>query len=309
MDLPACYTARPATHDDVRAIYELVIAMDVADYGEPDYDESDVVDDFARDRFDLARDTWVVDAPDGSMAACGNAWDKRPHELVIAELGVHPDEVDLYPWLVERVSERAREHAAESGRTVAHVYNSEPNRRRAAALVNAGYEICRVFRRMEVPLDAVRPAPSKPGVSVRAFTPDDAETVWRVLSESFAEHYDYVPQPYESWRRIYVESDSYRPEHWYVAEAGGEVAGVLVGQAHEDKGWVKSVGTLPAARGRGVGSALLLAAFDGFRTAGFAKAALGVDSDNSTGAMALYERLGMTATQRYDLYERVFTRS
>jgi ribosomal protein S18 acetylase RimI-like enzyme len=56
-----------------------------------------------------------------------------------------------------------------------------------------------------------------------------------------------------------------------------------------------------------VASALLLTAFAAFREAGFAKVGLGVDSGNTTGAMALYEGLGMTATHRYDLYERAFT--
>lgn len=303
MDLPAGHTCRPATHDDVRDIWSLVCAVDVEEFGDPDYDESDVRDDFARERFDLSRDTWLVHAPGGALVAVALAWDKRPHALMLAETAVHPDAPDLYPWLVARVSDRAAEHAAVSGQTVAHLYNSEPNARRAAAITGAGYDLVRVFRRMEVPLaDAVAPSDQR----VRRVTPGDLSEVWRVHQESFADHYDFVPMTYDAWRRAYVESESYRPGLWWLAEEGGAVAGMLVGQVHDEKGWVKTVGVLPSARGRGLASALLRTAFAAFRDLGYDKAGLGVDSDNTTGAMALYERLGMAATRRYDLYERVF---
>jgi len=305
VDLPAGYAFRPATLDDTRDIWELVCAVDVEEYGEPDYDESDVRDDFSRDRFDIARDSWLVHDGSGALVAVALSWDKQPHTLMMAECAVHPDAPDLYPWLVSRISGRAAEHARESGRCVAHAYCSEPNLRRAAALTGAGYELVRVFRRMEGPLPAAVDA--APGPRVRPVTPDDLPVVCDVLQDSFADHYDFVRAPYDAWRRLYVESASYRPDLWWLAEEDGRVVGALVGQAHEDKGWVKTVGTLPDARGRGVASALMRTAFGRFAELGFGKVGLGVDSDNTTGAMALYERLGMTATHRYDLYERVFT--
>jgi RimJ/RimL family protein N-acetyltransferase len=52
---------------------------------------------------------------------------------------------------------------------------------------------------------------------------------------------------------------------------------------------------------------LLLTAFAAFRADGAPRVGLGVDSGNETGAMVLYERLGMRAEQRYDCWERVFT--
>lgn len=308
MSLPPGFTYRPATRDDVHAIWTLVCDVDVEEYGEPDYDESDVVDDFDRERLDLDRDSWLVHDPTGALVAIGLAWDKQPHTLVMADVSVHPEAPDLYPWLVARVDERVAEHAAESGRAVSHVFSSATNARRAAALTAAGYAIGRVFRRMEAPLPAAASAPSPaPGLTVRLVTPDDLRTVWEVQQESFAAHYDFVPSTWEAWHRSFVESESYRPDLWWLAQDGDAVVGVLIGQAHEDKGWVKTVGVLPSARGRGVASALLLTAFATFSELGFPKVGLGVDSDNTTGAMGLYERLGMTATHRYDLYEKVVT--
>jgi ribosomal protein S18 acetylase RimI-like enzyme len=310
MDLPDGYAARPATLDDVSAVCALVIAVDVEEYGEPDYEEADVRDDWARERFDLARDSWVVEGPDKNVAGYATAWSKLPHELVHADVYAAPGGPDLYPWLVDAVSRRSATHAtaAAAGGTRTHVFNSEPNARRAAALTDAGYGVVRVFRRMVADLDAppTTPAPIN-GVTIRAVTPDDLRTCWEVQQESFADHFDFVPDSYETWRGHFVDTETYRPEYWWLAAIDGVPAGVLVGQRHEENGWVKTVGTSRAARGRGVGTALLLTAFHAFRDDGCPRVGLGVDSDNVTGAMALYERIGMRAEQRYDCYERTFT--
>lgn len=308
MDLPDGYTARSAKDADVAACCDLVRAVDVAEYGEPDYEEADVREDWARERFDVARDTWLVHAPDGTLAAYALAWDKQPHALVQADLGVHPDAPDLYPWVVDAVSRRCAEHAAISGETVAHVFASDRNARAATALGNAGYRVVRVFRRMVIDLAAPPPAPdTRPGLVVRHVTNDDLRTCWSVQQEAFAAHFDFVPGSYEEWHARLVDTETYRPAYWWLAEVDGEPAGLLVGQRHEENGWVKILGVLPSARGRGAGTALLLTALAAFRNDGAPRAGLGVDSDNTTGAMALYERIGMRAEQRYDCWERIFS--
>lgn len=309
MDLPAGYTWRRATPDDVSAICALVIAIDVMEYGEPDYEESDVREDFARERFDLATDTWCVHAPDGTLHGYATTWDKRPHELVTADVFCHPDAPDLYPTLVDTVTRRAAEHAAVAGTTTVHAFNSEPNTARAAALQAAGYDVCRVFRRMTLDLAEPTPPPAPgPGVTIRNAGPDDLRTVWRVIGESFADHFDFVAESYEGWHARFVDTETYRPAYWWVAEVDGEPVGALIGQEWEDgTGWVKSVGVLRSARGRGVATALLLTSFEAFRRDGRPRAGLGVDSANVTGAMALYERIGLRAEHRYDCYERVLT--
>lgn len=310
VDLPAGCTYRPATPDDAPACCDLVMAVDVEEYGEPDYDVTDVHDDWSRERFDLARDTWLVHDAKNMLIGYGIAWDKQPHALVQADVFVHPEAPDLYPWLVAAVSRRAAEHAATSGATTTHVFSSEPNKRRAGALTDAGYEIVRVFRRMVVDLATPPPRPEPPdGVTIRAVTADDLRTCWAVMNESFARHFDFVAGTYDEWHARLVDTEHYAPGYWWLADVNGVPSALLIGQRHEQNGWVRVLGTLPAARGRGAGTALLLTAFAAFRADGAPKAGLGVDSANETGAMALYERIGMRAEQRYDCYERRFTSS
>jgi ribosomal protein S18 acetylase RimI-like enzyme len=53
-----------------------------------------------------------------------------------------------------------------------------------------------------------------------------------------------------------------------------------------------------------LGSALLLASFSEFGRRGATRVGLAVDAENLTGAVALYERVGMSPVRRYDIYEK-----
>jgi ribosomal protein S18 acetylase RimI-like enzyme len=82
------------------------------------------------------------------------------------------------------------------------------------------------------------------------------------------------------------------------------VAAGLYGSELPAAGYVDSLGTLRAYRGRGLGRALLLTSFAEFYRRGHRKVTLGVDAESPTGALGLYESAGMTAEQegwRYEL--------
>ncbi len=64
------------------------------------------------------------------------------------------------------------------------------------------------------------------------------------------------------------------------------------------RAWVGQLGTLREGRNRGVASTLLCRSMSLFRAAGMDYAVLGVDTENLTGALALYERVGFKAVSR-----------
>jgi ribosomal protein S18 acetylase RimI-like enzyme len=68
-------------------------------------------------------------------------------------------------------------------------------------------------------------------------------------------------------------------------------------------GHVGTLGTLKDARGKGIGTLLLRTAFAEFHRRGHRKVTLGVDSENGTGAVKLYESVGMHAAAEWPLYE------
>jgi mycothiol synthase len=63
------------------------------------------------------------------------------------------------------------------------------------------------------------------------------------------------------------------------------------------------LGVRPAWRRRGLGEALLREAFHAMYGRGFTRIGLGVDAENVSGAVRLYERAGMRQVRRSDTWE------
>lgn len=91
-----------------------------------------------------------------------------------------------------------------------------------------------------------------------------------------------------------------------MALARDEVVGyALNGQYPDDEallgrrdGWINSLGVVRPWRHRGIASALVVTSLHSFAAAELTHAALGVDSDNPTGAAGLYRKLGFTPMLR-----------
>jgi ribosomal protein S18 acetylase RimI-like enzyme len=95
--------------------------------------------------------------------------------------------------------------------------------------------------------------------------------------------------------------DGFLPETTWLAmctEGGeSEPCGTIQGiRAATRYGAIQNVGITPAHRGRGVGSALILAALSGFQQTGMTRVYLEVTAQND-GAVRLYKRLGFRRTK------------
>jgi ribosomal protein S18 acetylase RimI-like enzyme len=146
------------------------------------------------------------------------------------------------------------------------------------------------------------------GVDVRIAEPGEERAVYDAYVEAFTDHWDFVAEPFDSWLHHQAESPLARKELWFLAVDGDEIAGVCLCATHESGdrayGWVGILGVRPRWRRRGLGEALLQHAFAAFAAEGATKVGLGVDGENTTGAVRLYERAGMRVVRRYDTYER-----
>jgi ribosomal protein S18 acetylase RimI-like enzyme len=89
---------------------------------------------------------------------------------------------------------------------------------------------------------------------------------------------------------------------------GDEVAGISLCPPHSiddsEVGWVGTLGVRRPWRKRGLGLALLRHSFNEFYRRGKRKVGLGVDAENLTGALRLYENAGMHVEQAFDQYEK-----
>ena len=175
-------------------------------------------------------------------------------------------------------------------------------------MTGRGFRLIRHFFRMEIDLDH-RPdeAAWLNGIAVRAFRPGEERVVYDAIMDAFADHWDFVPTEFDEWEQFMVRSPTFDPTLWFMAEEGDELAGFSLCRLERRPGvgHVGVLGVRPPWRRRGLGRALLLHSFHELRARGRAKADLGVDGENTTGAVGLYERAGMKLVRRTDAYEKV----
>jgi mycothiol synthase len=178
-------------------------------------------------------------------------------------------------------------------------------------LERRGYRLIRHSFLMQVDF-AEPPTPPEwpPGFAVRTYSgEEDVRAVYECHQESFADHWEHRPVPFEVWRTFAVDRPGFDASLWWLAEADGELAGICLGQRHTSGdptfGWVEVLAVRKPWRGRGLGLALVQQAFAELAARGATRVGLGVDAENTTGAVRLYERAGMRPVRRLDIYERM----
>jgi mycothiol synthase len=311
-------TTRPATPDDLDAVFALLTACDVHVLGEPDYDISDLRDDW-RDTA-LEHDTCIVEdasgAHGGSRGIAGYARGiDRSYIRPGGDVYVHPgaEGRGIGTWLTRWIEDRARNrlHLAPDGARVALEFGSSADYAPAIELLtHEGYVPARYFLRMTIDLDgSARTKPAWPhGISVRTHvTGEDDVAVYEAVEESFSDHWGHTREPYERWRAHTVErKEWFAPELWFLAMSGDEIAGVALCSDYPDlgQGWVNTVGVRRPWRRTGVALALLHHAFAEFHRRGRATALLGVDAQSLTGATRVYEKAGMRTKHRFALFSK-----
>src|SRR5262249_9798909 len=200
--------------------------------------------------------------------------------------------------------------AAPGERVVSHFEMIAPDRGVHELAERFGYREVRHFWEMEIELrDPVLETRPPDGIRLRTLDPaTDIPSVHATVTDSFAEHWGYVPMPLEHWTKLRVEDATFDPSLWLLAVEGeGEqerLVGVLLGSIDEGTGNVTTLGVRSAWRGRGIGQALLGRSFAEFQRRGVTDVKLFVDAGNETGATRLYEKVGMHVSRAFDVWEK-----
>jgi mycothiol synthase len=305
-DLTKGFVARAPTKEDFRAIADLILASDLASFGEPDYLEEELLVEW-RD-LDLETDAWVVVTPGGEPAGYA-AVEHRRHALTYAEGYVHPRYTGrgVGTSLIRLTEARARERATQAPPGTRVVLDNTINGKDGTArqlLEREGYEAVRHFWRMAIELEEA-PEPELPGgVSIRPCVPGPEErAVFEALDEALQDHWEHPPTTFEEWERR-KKRFGFDPGMWLLAVDGDEIVGAAVCEDRSGTGWVNELAVRRPWRRRGLGLALLRRAFAEFYHRGTRKVALAVDSHSLTGATRLYERAGMRVERLYSVYRK-----
>jgi mycothiol synthase len=297
-------TLRAPTLDDVPAAVVVINATSQRLRGRDDVDEAEIRGWWTQPPpFELERDV-VLAVRDGDVVGYGDLGDQA-HDGTIIWLDVRGDALAEVHGELEC---RALERRAPEGAIRAPADDNDDAYHEILAA--RGYEPIRSSYRMGIELTDREFVPVWPESATVRVADDEADTrlLHKLAERSFADHWGFAPSPYEEWLHWHRELGTPDPSLWFVAAVDGDPAGVAIcrGIAYGDPtcGWVSQLGVVREHRGRGLGTALLTHAFGEFRARGLRRARLSVDAENTTGAVRLYERAGMSVEERVDTWER-----
>ncbi len=273
----------------------------------------------ASDSFTAERDVTLVEA-DGSAVGYGEIeWVDTTDGLREYRNGgaVDPEwqRRGIGRWILDHNEEliRALAESHETAHTkVLGAWAPDRSVGRVKMLHAAGYRSVRAFYDMLRPsLDEIE-APSLPaGIELRPVTDAALHRLWDADLEAFEDHwggFDRSEARYEQWRT----GPYFDPTLFVVAWDGDEIAGAVINEInaaeneafHRSRGWLASVFVRRPWRRRGLAKALVLRSLEVFRARGLTSAGLGVDADNPTGAVGVYERSGFVVDLRSQAYRK-----
>lgn len=219
--------------------------------------------------------------------------------------------------LLEENVRRHRERAATEEATRPRIFGSWSWERQpgdAALLQTAGFEPARWFFDMVRPnLDDIPDVSLPEGLDLRPIDRSMAKQVWDADVEAFQDHwggFDSSDAHLQRW----LDDKNTDLSIWVIAFDGDEVAGGVLNSIDPEqnaalglqRGWLSSVFTRRPWRRRGLATALIGESLRVLRARGMTSAALGVDADNPSGALGLYESLGFAVDARATAWRRSF---
>ena len=135
---------------------------------------------------------------------------------------------------------------------------------------------------------------------------DDLRTFHEVHQDAFSQHFGFMPRQFNEWSELVLRHKVEINLQAWLISVNGVPAGFVDfndEQLHNDSGYVAGLGVRQAFQGKGLGEALLRRAIQINSELGRSKLCLSVDAGNESGALRLYEKVGMKPISEWHQYE------
>lgn len=307
-----CY----AGETDLPAIVELLNTCDAVDQLDDNYAINDLRMEFDDPNTDQARDLRLWE-DNGRLIGFGQTWINFDREVVDGYLffRVHPGarnagiEEEIFAWGCDRLREAGSERGWE---VILRSGSHENDAARQEFLARQGMTASRYFFRMKRSLNEPIPEPQlPPGFTLRHVVGDEDVAPWvELFNQSFIDHWNHQELAVDAHRH-WLTDPNYRPERDLIAIApDGTFAAFCFchidpadnQRNNRNEGWISQLGTRRGFRRMGLGRAMLLIGLQRLKAEGVEIAKLGVDAENPTGALRLYESVGFYRTTTRILY-------
>jgi mycothiol synthase len=184
-----------------------------------------------------------------------------------------------------------------------------------ALLKSEGFKPTRYFSSMVRPhLDNIQDFALPVGVELRPVLPAHYRPIWDASRAAFAQHWGMGAHREEAFDAWLKDKDIFQPHLWQVAWDVGsnQIVGQIRTYIYEpynhnfgrQRGWTEFVSVHKDWRKRGLARALVSHSLRTQRDAGMTESALGVDSENATGATRVYETCGFQVVKTNTVYRK-----
>jgi mycothiol synthase len=306
---------RPLALDDIASYVRLQEEARVADAGEEVMTEEIARHELSDPHCPVATNTLALALPDGSLAASIMILERLQgidSRRVFLWGVTHPTHrgrgigSEILAWALFRADEILAEQPAELLR-LGEAFKEERQTDAIALHEAAGFRPARWY--IDMRRDLHEPLPGMPDLGslrLEPYVPALAEPQWSAKASLWASRRGSEPLTPEIWGRDFIGDPFFRSDLSFVAFDGEQIAGYAVNYVIESdweatgvrEGWVGQLGVRRPWRRRGLATALLVRSMEAFLAAGLEAATLGVDAENPTGALGVYERVGFRPIRR-----------
>lgn len=260
------------------------------------------------------RDVLFVFRAEQPIAYCrsGSQWVEESHSWIYSWImHVHHDwknqgiEDTMLSWLENQAG--ANHHTLHPGSAGIHsTYIPEVNQYRLDLVRNRGYIPTRYFEAMKRDLEDIPIYPLPEGITIRPALPSQYRQVWDADVEAFQDHWDATTPPESDFLEWTSNKTYFQPYLWQIAWDGAEIAGMVLNNINlienqergRLRGYTESISVRRPWRGKGIAKALICRSMQMMKVLGMEEVALGVDSENLSGATKLYSGLGYRSYNR-----------
>jgi mycothiol synthase len=276
---------------DARAVFEVMAAQEEHDTGRVEIEEADIVGDWQRPSFDVSGSTLGVFDGERLVAYGEVGGAQRSDAAVDPAYRGRGLGTALAGWIRETARSRGEKIVGMP------VPQGSPGDR---LLESLGYHVRWESWVLELPPGReIEPQPLPPGYALRtAVSEAERRAVFEVVEDAFLEWSERERTTYEDFEARTVRRPGFEPWHLRaVVDDGGSTVGACSTSMNGDLAYVAQLAVRRDRRGRGLARALLVDAFAGAREHGASRFELSTDS--RTGALGLYEKVGMEVTQTW----------
>jgi mycothiol synthase len=210
-----------------------------------------------------------------------------------------------------RLREIAQDHP-QDGERFFQSWAADTERGAHALLESQGYQPVRYSFEMVRDLAEPFPAAQMPqGLEVRPVKTKHYRRILEAMNEAFRDHWSHREETWEEFEG-WIKDPEFRPELWKVAWDGDQIAGMVLNfysqkeneEYNRKRGYTEGISVRRPWRKRGLARALIVQSMKMFKAMGMTETALGVDTQNLSGALRLYKSVGYRAVKKHTIYRK-----